>query len=293
MGSILISALLGVFLDSAKQGKSRLLIVTTSLWAFGTTLVLYSYVYIFDARNGIGLAVIVYGVIFLGLMKSALVNLYGYGWTKKAAFSIGMCLAIIALIGTFSIQQMRFNPGWSSMLEDIKTSVQIDKYPNWQNPQLMGYPKNSNGQEVKGNTYERVAWATVGATIFVPQNLLGVGSLTHSFNELLKDKFPMASGVKSTHSGWLDVTLAYGLPGLLLLMAPLWVVIFRSIFVEGNFRFLSALLALGVLLVYTFGELGGQHAIEILCFLTAFLGGIFLTSNPRSLCKTPHDQLIN
>jgi hypothetical protein len=286
MGTILLAGLLGTFLDAAQQDKSIALFVSGVLWLAGTVMALYSYVYIFDARNGIGIAVIIYGMTLLGLMKLALGNLISQGWSKKTIFSISMCAAITLLIGLFALQQMRLNTGWSSMFEDIKTSVQIEKYRNWQDPQAMGYPKNEMGQEVKWNTYERVAWATVGATILVPENPWGVGTLTNSFGRLLKSRFPDAIGVKSTHSGWLEITLAFGFPGLILLAGPLLLMMFRSIAGVSNFGAVTGLLSFGLLLTYALGELSSQHAIEILCFCIAFLGALQLL--PQSeLSKNP------
>jgi hypothetical protein len=288
MGTILLTGLLGAFLDTVKIEKSTTLLISGVLWLIGTVIVLYSYVYIFDARNGIGIAVIIFGITLLGLMKSTLGNLISQGWSKKIIFSISICAAISLLIGLFALQQMRLNAGWSSMLEDVKTSVQIEKYPNWQDPPAMGYPKNELGQEVKMNTYERVAWATVGATILVPENPWGIGTLTNSFGQLLKSRFPDAIGVKSTHSGWLEITLAFGFPGLFLLAGSLLLMMFRSIRVDSHFRASTGLLSFGLLLTYALGELSSQHAIEILCFCIVFLGALQLL--PQSALSKNHHE---
>ena len=98
------------------------------------------------------------------LIKAALARKMGLG----APLLLALIIVSTVMLGWFGIQHIKHNPGWSTMWEDTKTSIQIQKYPNWQNPQVMGYPQNPNGEGVKANTYERLAWASAGARIFLP-----------------------------------------------------------------------------------------------------------------------------
>ncbi len=69
----------------------------------------------------------------------------------------------LSLIVYFAFLQTTVNKGWHTLIDDVKISVQIDRYPHWQNPSQMGYPNREDGQIVTPNTYERVAWATAGS----------------------------------------------------------------------------------------------------------------------------------
>jgi hypothetical protein len=110
-----------------------------------------------------------------------------------------LCCLIIA--GWFGWQQGTLNPGWPNTFEDVKIAIQVNQYPNWQNPTTSGFPKNTLGSEVRGNTYERVSWAAAGMTIFAPKTPLGVGILKRLFGVLLIEKYPNSSKkIMSTHS---------------------------------------------------------------------------------------------
>jgi hypothetical protein len=136
----------------------------------------------------------------------------------------------------------------------------------------MGYPQNATGAIVKINTYERLAWATAGATIFLPQNPLGIGILKNPFTILLKQNYPNSGAyIPSTHSAWVEIALAFGYPGLLLMLGALLSLFALSTQSSGTFQFLPLLLSIGLILLYTIGEISSQHSIEMLCFLIALM----------------------
>jgi hypothetical protein len=113
----------------------------------------------------------------------------------------------LCLILYFAFLQTTVNKGWYTIFEDVKVAVQIDRYPNWQNLEKMGYPKRENGEKVTTNTYERVAWATAGARAIMayPQ---GTGVLAYPFvkNPSFPSKMEVdsSSSVIATHSGWVE-----------------------------------------------------------------------------------------
>jgi hypothetical protein len=185
-------------------------------------------------------------------------------------------LAIVLIFGWFGAQQMGRNSGWSTMLEDAKISIQIDKYPNWKNTERMGYPLTESGREVAGSTYERVAWATVGLSL-IPKNPLGLGVLHRTFTKLLQDDFPGASP-PSTHSAWIELTLAFGIPGLLMIAGALITTIYLTM-THPSGRFVGTVLSLSIIILatYTVGELSVQHAVEILFFLISLLAVLQMT----------------
>jgi hypothetical protein len=163
------------------------------------------------------------------------------------------------------------------MWEDTKTSIQIEKYPNWQNPSVMGYPQNATGEVVKANTYERVAWAVAGIQIFLPENPLGLGILKQPFTRLVKEKYPISGdSIPGSHSAWVDIALAFGYPGIFLFLASLLFTSYLSISANSPFKNLVGLMSIGLILLYTVGEISSQHSIEILCFLIGLISTLLL-----------------
>lgn len=65
MGTLLIAGLLGALLDRLPYLDSKLKFSSFLFWLFGTCLVLYAYVFIFDTRNGLGIAIILYFLVFV------------------------------------------------------------------------------------------------------------------------------------------------------------------------------------------------------------------------------------
>ena len=276
-GTILIAGLLGTLADTVRRGSLLATILVSLLCLVGLTTTLYAYVFIFDTRNGIGLAVILFSALCLVVLGRALGTLFR-GSSSKGILILALLVICVATVFTwFSAQHIQHNPGWSTMWEDTKTAVQVKKYPNWQNPQVMGYPNNANGQMVKTNTYERVAWGVAGLQIFMPENPLGVGVLKGPFTVLLKEKYPSSGeNMPSTHSAWVELGLAFGYPGLLLMLGAVIATLIVSLKSTSPFSSLTGLFSLGLICLYTVGEISSQHSIEILCFSVALMTALLL-----------------
>lgn len=239
-------------------------------WVFGVVITLYSYVFIYDTRNGIGLA----GILFLGLVICAV------GWVVLKLLSgaatrelkiVMLFVFIVAIVATpFAYQQMQRNRGWVTLIEDAQIAVQIDKYPHWQRSNEGGpVPETDSGREVVGNNYERVAWAVVGVRL-IGQHPMGMGVLYKSFNRLLQIDYPGATPY-ATHSGWIDLGLSFGIPALLLMWGVLGSVFYISIKSKGPFRITVPVMATMIFLLYLVGELNGKHSVEILFYWFAML----------------------
>jgi hypothetical protein len=185
----------------------------------------------------------------------------------------------------FAFLQMTVNKGWHTLLEDAKVAVQIDRYPNWQNLAQMGYPKREDGQMVVPNTYERVAWATAGSRAITsyPQ---GVGMLAYPFakHPLAPPKMlvsPNSPGI-ATHSGWVELGLAFGIPILGLIFSALLLVFMEATRQAYPVRMTVLGFVVLIFCLYTVGELSIQHGIEILYYLLAFLPALLFTKPKNS-----------
>jgi hypothetical protein len=285
MGMILIAGIDGALLDHLRAIKyrwSNFRLWYLLYWLLGSGLALWAFVYIVDARNGIGLSIILYGFWFICALVFFIRSRKRRPTSKSLAalliIGIGFCSVLY-----FALLQTTVNKGWKTLLDDAKLAVQIESYPHWQNPAQMGYPKRKDGQVVTVSNYERVAWATAGsrAIIAYPQ---GVGVLAYPFA-----KHPNAppkmlvnwnvNGI-ATHSGWVELGLAFGIPILGLIFCILLLVFVEA--ARHSYPARMTVLGFVVLIVflYAVGEITIKHGIEILFYLLALAPALLLTK-PR------------
>lgn len=78
-------------------------------------------------------------------------------------------------------------------------------------------PLNSVGKSAASNTYSRFAYAAVGVRL-ISQYPLGYGLINSSFASLQEYARVPHEHQGQVHSGWVDLGLAFGLPGLTLIL---------------------------------------------------------------------------
>ena len=275
MGTILLAGIDGALFDHLRSIRYQLRSMNFWIvicWGLATVMALWSFVYVVDARNGIGLSSILYlfwfGCAVVLLIQSQLTQPNLKNWL---VFLLALASLLVVLF--FAIQQAKLNQGWSTLIEDAKIAVQIDRYEHWQNPQ-MGYPLKSTGQVVTINNYERIAWATAGARAIL-QNPQGVGLLAYPFSKhpnAPKRVLEISSkpGL-ATHSGWVELGLAFGLPMLGLLLLSLVITFINA--VRGAYPAKMTVLGLAILILflYTTGEVAIAHGLEILFYFLGLL----------------------
>jgi hypothetical protein len=277
MGTILISSLTGALIDTVRgrNSKIKLIYLICIYWIFGVFIVIYSYVYIFTARNGIGLAALIF---IVWLIIGIIIFIHKKMNKKSVEIPKFVYIAILTttfLFGWLALQHIKSTPGWLSLINDIYISVQIEKYSNWRDPRVLGYPKKSDGTAVASNTYERAAWATAGATLFMPENPLGLGLLNRPYPRLLHEKYGKeVEYIPSTHSAWIEFGLAFGYPGAFLLLGALVTLIARSLRKQFIFNATSLSISLSLLFMYAVGELSTAHAVELLFYWIGLLFAI-------------------
>jgi hypothetical protein len=282
MGMILITGIDGALLDHLCKIDYRLRNLKLwylFYWLFGTGLALWAFVYIVDARNGIGLSTIMYSFWFVCALVFFVRSQLRHPNIKSllALFITGLGLCLIIYFGFL---QMTVNKGWHTLIEDVKVAVQIDRYPNWQNPAQMGYPKREDEQVVTPNTYERAAWAIAGSRAILshPQ---GVGVLAFPFakHPLAPPKMEVSQNLPgiATHSGWVELGLAFGIPILGLIFSALLLVFMEAARQAYPARMTVLGLIVLIFSLYTVGEVAIQHGIEILYYLLAFIPALLLT----------------
>ena len=286
IGMILIAGIDGALLDHLRAIQYRwkeLRIWYLVYWLLATGLALWAFVYIVDARNGIGLSTILYGFWFLCALVF-FIRSQIYRPNIKSFLVLLIVSFSFFVVLYFAYLQMSVNKGWHTLFEDARVAVQIDRYSNWQNTAKMGFPERQDGQSVTVNTYERVAWATAGARAIMsyPQ---GVGTLSYPFakhpNAPPKMEVSPSSPGIATHSGWVELGLAFGIPMLGLIFTALLIVFIRA----ARHAYPARMTVLGfvvlIFCLYTVGEVTVQHGIEILYYFLAFLPSLLFT-NPKN-----------
>jgi len=282
VGTLVVAGLTGTAIDFYRCRQFKILKWELALWIFGVFLTLYSYVFIYDTRNGLGLAAILLVGLIVSLSLWTGWKVFKQGMTKDLRLAALSIITLTIFAGTFIYQQLQHNQGWITLLEDAKIAVQIDKYPEWQTSNTSGiYPKSESGRSVAGNNYERVAWAVVGVKM-LQQNPLGLGVLHNPFNKLLRKDFPLATAA-ATHSGWIDIALSFGLPGLILLWGIVFSIFYLGICSGGPFKITVTIMISMIFLLYLVGELNFKHTIEILFYWLAMLSVLQL---PKDLNTT-------
>jgi drug/metabolite transporter (DMT)-like permease len=279
-GSLMIAGLSGGLLSYLDSDDRQSLIYASLFWVMGLLLAMYCYVFVFDARNGIGLTVLILIAALAWFFIALLSRQHSFKLPISIKGLLVIAMAVIGLVILFGKAQSDRNPGWRTTIEDMKVAVQIDQYPNWRDPNLFGYPKTGDGHQVAINNYERAAWATAGLIIFAPENPMGIGVMSRSFPRLLKQKFGKdVDYIPSTHSAWVDLTLSYGFPGLLFLLGSLMMIVLYSLCSNStheNFSGLRFVMGFALICIYTFGEVSVQHGVEILIYWIAFLATLHL-----------------
>ncbi|MBU3555993.1 hypothetical protein [Polynucleobacter sp. UB-Piko-W3] len=287
VGTVLIAGLTGTVLDLFRRQQLSKHLWALLFWFVGIVLVMYSYVFIYDTRNGFGLAAILFAALIMGTLVWVVKRILTQGATKELKIVILFILAAAIVASLFAYQQMQRNRGWVTLIEDAKIAVQIDKYPHWQKSNDGGaYPKTDAGREVVGNNYERVAWAVVGVRL-IGQHPMGIGILYKPFNRLLQIDYPGATPY-ATHSGWIDLGLSFGIPALLLMWMVLASVFYFGLQSNGPFKLTVPMMAGMIFLLYLVGELNGKHAVEILFYWFAMLTALQLPQK-QELPEAIHD----
>lgn len=286
-GIILFASALGLMIDSARQltitsgdkcdeGSRRNKTILISVITLGLFLPTYSFVFIFSAKNGIGVAAIL--LIFWSMVGGI------YLWTQffrgeglkqsgqKWARWIAVYIIIAVTFSWLAYLHAKNTIGWESFIEDIRISAQIGTHQNWKSLPKYGYPKRADGSSVFSNTYERVAWGVIGLRL-IADHPLGNGVLRALPSQMRQAGIEF-NDAAYTHSAWVDLGLSYGWPGILLIPTTLLLCLIACIKkYRGPYRATVASLAVSFLVLYMVGEYAFQHGIEILLFICALLAG--------------------
>lgn len=269
-----IANLLYLFIFKKKE-KNYLKI---SLYLLGLALVLVSAL-IVGTKNGVVISIalcLFFGVV---LMLDILIH-----FRKVSPASIVACLLVVLVTGlVWKGHKASAYEGWDTIFSDAKVAIQTDSYRQWQKGEHEFIrPTNENGTLVVGNTYFRIAWATVGAKL-IASYPLGYGSINRSFVGLLDEANIEHVHQGQVHSGWIDFGLAFGVPGLVLLFSAMICIIVLGLSKPSFLNICAAMTCIALIPMGIIAEITYKQYFEATIFFITMAGSfIALDDVPKS-----------
>lgn len=191
-----------------------------------------------------------------------------------------MVLIFFAASAVFLVSicyRLAINPNFDSLKSDFGVAIQVDKYDNWKNPTWVGYPINEDGKQASGTNYLRISWAIVASKMILDYPF-GYGLIERSFGKIGASKWP-ESKLTQSHSGWIDLTLGIGIPGVLLILGAIFVSLIYLLKRKSFLNLASYYWLLSNLLIWITTELSQKIYFDALIFSIMFASGVIISSD--------------
>jgi hypothetical protein len=260
---------LGISLSIIKEGYlynkfSR----TFSFFALLMVLAIFMMFYLMNIKNGI-----VYSLILSCLLLVFVVKKFIITHTIKTILGV----LIIFILGSILIfGHVKNNPSWRTILVDAKVALKVNEIQNWKYSGLKGYPRNEMGEVVSVTNYDRIAWGITGVHLLI-KNPLGYGLVERSYGQLASKEYP-DSKLHQSHSGWLDLALGVGFPGLFIIFLSLAISLWRACKYHNFWESFIFWTSVSITLMWCTTELSQKVYFDSLIFwICLFIG---LTLNP-------------
>lgn len=216
------------------------------------------------AKNGMAYA-------FLLATIFVLVSLRDLKWQKLI-----LPLLVVFGICIFVWSHLQENESWIYILGDLKVAINADPSSGDGAFVLDGpYPINDLGAAVRPENYVRFAWG-FKAVELIQEHPFGYGIIQDSFGRLMKEKWPLTN-LGQSHSGWLDLTLGIGLPGVLIIILTAFFAIKNSCKLPSPWRaFVPWFLGSSMLLFLT-TEVAQKNYLETFILMIVFSAALSLS----------------
>jgi hypothetical protein len=190
--------------------SQKYFIPTNAIYLFNVLFVIFVF-YKENIKNGLILSFLLAIVLIMTTMYSRLKS-----FSRRKLIII--CL-IFFIIVFFSLNILDKQFIWQNFLADFRISTATEKFTQWKYGNNLVYPLNELGFKPGISFYERVAWFKEGTKLIliVP---FGYGLVEQSFGQLAAQIWPDSS-LTQAHSGWLDLTLGIGIPGVALVICAI------------------------------------------------------------------------
>lgn len=246
---------------------SQYLAISLYSLVIGATLFLF---YIQNTKNGIAYAAICIA-LFLALI---LFRASSVKFWQKVFILIVVFWACFVLL----LPHLQKNDSWRTLIVDTHIGLQLDKYPQWKYGGEQGFPVNDQGKIVSITNYMRAAWFKAGLQLAVADPL-GYGLVEDSFKYMTKVRWPEASSILShSHSGWLDLILGLGFPGVFCILGALLFAIKERVAVGRPWESMILWALLANIMLWITTEVAATVSFSILLFWVALSSGLTLVS---------------
>ena len=225
-----------------------------------------------NIRNGVMYAFLLF-LIFLFLVLKK-----GFSHQRLFMWLISISLILISIF--FISQHIKKNPSWLSLWPDIKASIKIEENRQWRAG--VELPINENGRPVAVENYVRIAWAVVGIKL-VAENPMGYGLIENSFAPMVEKRWPgeVSQNLSHAHSGWLDLALGLGLPGIALVLTALILALQLTRDLTTPWKNLGRWVLLSTLLLWCTTEVSNNGNFDPLLFWIVLTASLALRVNHK------------
>lgn len=194
-------------------------------------------------------------------------------------------VAALILILAISIYAASFIPAVAlhrdRMISNSKIAFNIDTYTNWISFPKFGLPNNEMGEPLPESFYLRVAYAKAGLRAAL-EHPWGYGVTRQAFERLVQQKYPDAY-ISNAHNGYLNLSCAVGIPGLLLFALAI-ISIFRQLNKSSSELAHPAVWMIGIYVAHWgFDALERDHFFESYLFVIALLLTLTLNKVPKKI----------
>jgi uncharacterized protein YneF (UPF0154 family) len=220
-----------------------------------------------NIKNGVAYSIIL-TIIFYVMV------LFKYR-ARIRAKDILFALVFFIALGFFVHHHINKNKSYAALIADIQVAVQLDRFEQWKFSGKQGYPINALGKKVSATYYERIAWGVAGAQLLL-KNPLGYGLIERSFGHLAKEKWP-ESKLHQSHSGWLDLALGLGFPGIVLILGSLTIVLLRCAQSSDSLAYFGFWLLVSLGLLWCTTEVSQKVYFDWLIFAIAWVGALSMS----------------
>lgn len=263
----LLAALVIVDLFCRASGRGRLLGLRAA-WSVGLLALAMFLTHLSQGRNGL------LALVFLLLAGVALFLFDQRRRLGVGRVVVGVALAL-AILGGLAAGKYQTDPRWRDIAEGaaIGWSIEPGNFPDTEN-----WPKLSDGRPVEHSTFVRAAFVHMGLRL-IADDPAGYGYGRNAFGHALQARQASARG--HAHSGWIDLGVGGGIPGLLL-----WAAFLGSLAWHGWRAFrdradrhglLLALVCAGHAFRMLVDSVNRDHMLQMFMF---FAGLLLLLANP-------------
>ncbi len=158
------------------------------------------------ARNGTVVSIVLLIVAVAILLRDSQCR-------KRLGLRIALAVGFAALLGGMSL---RNDFRWQGLSESVAIGIESNS-PFWMTGDPSQLPSTPSGNPLEQSAYARAAWARQAVEAIV-RKPLGIGYGHDAFGRAIAEKYGH-KGMGSSHSGWLDIALGIGIPGLALVIA--------------------------------------------------------------------------